>query len=108
MTARVPATTDPLDAEVGATVEPDPFAPDVTIWPEPPEWLFPSIMVLVVVTVIAMIVLAVLWIKSVRVQRAEAAQKPKTEWVDLSKLDKKGRWEDSDHNPRAGGIERKD
>ena len=55
MTARVPATTDPLDAEVGATVEPDPFAPDVTIWPEPPEWLFPSIMVLVVVTVIAMI-----------------------------------------------------
>ena len=108
MAAHVFATTDPLDGAAVASVEPDPFAPDVTIWPEPPEWLFPSIMVLVVVTAIAIVVLGVLWIKSVRVQRAEAASKPKTEWVDLSKLDKKGRWEDTDHNPRAGGIERKD
>ena len=108
MFVRVPAITDPVDGAVVETVEPDPFAPDVTIWPEPPEWLFPSIMVLVVLTAIAMVVLAVLWIKSVRVQRQEAAEKPKTDWVDLSKLDKKGRWEDTDHNPRAGGIERKD
>ena len=107
MTAAVHTTTDP-DGPVVATVEPDPFAPDVTMWPEPPDWLFPAIIVLVVVTAITITVLAVLWIKSVRVQRAEAAQRPKTEWVDLSKLDKKGRWEDSDHNPRAGGIDRKD
>ena len=108
MFALVPATADPLVPSVVESTEPDPFAPDVTIWPEPPEWLFPAIMVLVALTVITVVVLAVLWIKSVRVQRAEAASKPKTEWVDLSKLDKKGRWEDTDHNPRAGGIERKD
>lgn len=77
------------------TTEPaDPFAPDPTMWPEAPAWLFPSVMVLVGLVVAGIIVMLVLWRRSVVLERRERAQRPPTEWVDLSKLDKKGRWED--------------
>lgn len=72
----------------------DPFNPDVTIWPEAPDWLFPTVMVATGVVVAIVIVLIVMWRKSVTVQRAEREAKGPTQWVDLSKLDKKGRWED--------------
>jgi hypothetical protein len=102
------AVPDPegFDPTLQPTTEPDPFNPDVANWPPPPPWLFPAVMVLLAIVVLVALVLLGMWIKSVRVARAERAAKPPTQWVDLSKLDKKGRWEDQDHNPRAGGIDR--
>lgn len=88
------------------TTEPDPFNPDVSIWPPPPPWLFPTVMVLLVIASIVVVVLLAMWFKAARVARAERAARQPKEWVDLSKLDKKGRWEDRDDNPRAGGIDR--
>ena len=41
-----------------------------------------------------MIVLVVMWRKSVVIAKREREAKGPTEWVDLSKLDKKGSWED--------------
>jgi hypothetical protein len=76
--------------------EPDPFNPDVTIWPDAPGWLFPTVMVFTGLVVAAVVVLLVMWRKSVSVQRAEREAKGPTQWVDLSKLDKKGRWEDDE------------
>jgi hypothetical protein len=78
------------------TTEPDPFNPDVTIWPDAPGWLFPTVMVFTGLVVAAVVVLLVMWRKSVSVQRAEREAKGPTQWVDLSKLDKKGRWEDDE------------
>jgi hypothetical protein len=76
------------------TTEPDPFAPDVSMWPEAPPWLFPTTMVILAVLAVVVVVMLGLWIKAVRVQRAERAARQPEVWVDLSKLDKKGRWKD--------------
>ena len=85
-------------AGVGPTVpptgDPDPFAPDVSIWPEAPSWLFPTTMVILAVLTVVVAVLLGLWIKSVRIQKAERAAREPEIWVDLSRLDKKGRWKD--------------
>ena len=78
------------------TTEPDPFNPDVTIWPEAPDWLFPTVMVFTGLIIAAVVVLLVMWRKSVTVQRAEREAKGPTKWIDLSKLDKKGRWDDDE------------
>ena len=75
---------------------PDPFNPDLTIWPEAPGWLFPTVMVFAAIVVVAVIVLLVMWRKSVIYARQEKAAKGPTDWIDLSKLDKKGRWEADD------------
>jgi hypothetical protein len=72
----------------------DPFAPDVTIWPDAPDWLFPLVMVLVAIVALVIAVLIVLWRRSILIERREREAKGPTQWVDLSKLDKKGRWED--------------
>ena len=72
----------------------DPFAPDVTIWPKAPDWLFPTVMVLLVIVALAVAVLIVLWRRSVVIVKREREAKGPTQWVDLSKLDKKGHWED--------------
>jgi len=72
----------------------DPFYLDPTIWPDAPDWLFPAVMVFTGLVVAAVVVLLVMWRKSVTVQRAERDAQGPTQWVDLSKLDKKGRWED--------------
>lgn len=88
------------------TAEPDPFNPDVSIWPPPPPWLFPTVMALLAIVAVVVIVLLAMWVRAVRVARAERAARAPKEWVDLSKLDRKGRWEDLDDNPRAGGIDR--
>jgi hypothetical protein len=74
----------------------DPFNPDVTIWPEAPSWLFPTVMIATAVVVAAVVVLIVMWRKSVVYTRKEQAAKGPTEWIDLSKLDKKGHWSDDD------------
>jgi hypothetical protein len=81
------------------TTEPDPFNPDVTIWPDAPDWLFPTVMVFTGIIIAAVVVLMVMWRKSVTVQRAEREAKGPTEWIDLSKLDKKGRWNDDETRP---------
>ena len=101
---------------VGATVSPtpepsysnDPFAPDPTIWPEAPGWLFPMIMVGLVLVTIAVVALLIMWRKSVLVEREIRAERGPTEWIDLSKLDKKGRWEDQDPTPDPNAIEEPD
>ncbi|MGC4174229.1 hypothetical protein [Demequina sp.] len=74
----------------------DPFNPDVTIWPEAPDWLFPAVMIATGVVVAVVIVLIVMWRKSVIAERQAKEAKGPTEWVDLSKLDKKGRWAEDD------------
>jgi len=87
---------------LGAVIEPtpepsysnDPFNPDVTIWPEAPGWLFPTIMVALVVMAVIVITLVVMWRRSVVITNREREAKGPTQWVDLSKLDKKGHWED--------------
>ena len=80
-----------------ASYAPDPFAPDPTIWPEAPSWLFPSVMTAAGVVLVAITVLLVLWRRSIVIERRARAARPTTEWVDLSKLNKRGRWED--HGP---------
>ena len=77
----------------------DPFNPDVTIFPPAPGWLFPTVMVFTGIIIAAVVVLMVMWRKSVTVQRAEREAKGPTEWIDLSKLDKKGRWNDDETRP---------
>jgi len=72
----------------------DPFNPDVTIWPEAPGWLFPAVMIAAGVCAAVIVALIVMWRRAVVVQRHEREAKGPTQWVDLSKLDKKGRWED--------------
>jgi len=72
----------------------DPFNPDVTIWPEAPSWLFPAVMIMLVVVGLVVITLIIMWRRSVMYEREAKAAKGPTEWIDLSKLDKKGRWED--------------
>ena len=88
----------------------NPFYLDPTIWPEAPDWLFPTVVVATGLAVAAVVVLIVMWSKSIAVARAEKAAKGPTEWVDLSKLDKKGRWEDngpsSDNPDRTDGDPR--
>lgn len=90
----------------GPSTEPDPFNLDPSIWPEAPGWLFPTVMTALALALIVVAVLIGMWIKAVRYERVQRAAAPPKEWVDLSKLDKKGRWEDLDDNPRTGGIER--
>jgi hypothetical protein len=72
----------------------DPFNPDVTIWPEAPDWLFPAVMIALAISVAVVVTLIVLWRKAVVEQRKEREAQGPTQWVDLSKLDKKGHWED--------------
>ena len=72
----------------------DPFAPDVSIWPEAPAWLFPMVMVFLVIVAIAIAVLIVMWRRSIVLEKRERAAKGPTQWVDLTKLDKRGNWED--------------
>lgn len=79
---------------IAPTGDPDPFAPDVSIWPEAPSWLFPTTMVVLGVLLVVVVVMLGMWAKAVRIQRAERAARAPQEWVDLSKLDKKGRWKD--------------
>lgn len=79
----------------------DPFAPDVTIWPEAPGWLFPAVMVGVVIVVTVVVVLLVMWRRAVVFEKQQRAAQGPTEWVDLSKLDKRGNWED--HTPEFDG-----
>ena len=74
----------------------DPFNPDVTIWPEAPGWLFPTVMVALVIVIGVVVTLLVMWRKSVVYEKQQRAAKGPTEWVDLSKLDKKGHWEDQE------------
>lgn len=89
-----------------ATVPADPFALDPSMWPEAPDWLFHAVIATFAVSALVLTVLLVLWLKASREdRRALQARQPK-EWVDLTQLDKKGRWADRDENPRAGGIER--
>jgi hypothetical protein len=84
-----------------ATPYSDPFAPDPTIFPPAPDWLFPATMVLLGVIIVVVLILLYGWYKSVQYNKAEQAARPPTEWVDLSKLGKKGRWADaSDDGPR--------
>ena len=77
---------------------PDPFNPDYTIRPEAPAWLFPAVMIAAAVLLVVVIVLLVMWRKSVIYAREEKAAKGPTQWIDLSKLDKKGHW-DEDQGP---------
>lgn len=87
---------------LGGAIEPspepvysnDPFNPDVSIWPEAPSWLFPAVMIMLVVVALVVIALLIMWRRSVMYEREAKAAKGPTQWVDLSKLDKKGRWED--------------
>lgn len=91
------------------TVSNDPFNPDVTIWPEAPGWLFPTVMVALVIVIAVVIALLVMWRKSVVFEKRQREAKGPTEWVDLSKLDKKGRWEDQEptlDNPDADSREK--
>lgn len=74
----------------------DPFAPDPTIWPEAPSWLFPTVMTFFAIVLVGVIVLVVMWRKSVRLDREAREARQPTEWVDLSKLDKRGRWDDDE------------
>jgi len=77
----------------------DPFAPDPTIWPDAPGWLFPAVMTVFVIVAIAAVVLLYMWRRALRYEREERAAKGPTEWVDLSKLDRKGRWDDEGQTP---------
>lgn len=94
-----------LGGSVSPSPEPsysnDPFNPDVTIWPPAPDWLFPTVMIALAIVAIVVIALVVMWRKSVVVARQEKAAKGPTQWVDLSKLDKKGHWEDE--GPKLDG-----
>ena len=48
-------------------------------------------------------ILLYMWRKSIVIEREERAKKPPVEWVDLSKLQKGGRWADeesTDPHPR--------
>ena len=92
-----------VGAPVSPTPEPsysnDPFNPDVSIWPEAPSWLFPAVMVGLVIICIAVIVLLAMWRKSLAMEKQEREAKGPTDWIDLSKLDKKGRWQEDDATP---------
>jgi hypothetical protein len=72
----------------------DPFNPDVTIWPEAPGWLFPAVMTAFVIVALVVLILIIMWRRSVVYERREREAKGPTQWVDLSKLDRKGRWEE--------------
>jgi hypothetical protein len=83
---------------VAPTPEPtysnDPFNPDVSIWPEAPGWLFPAVMVALVVACLVVVTLIVMWRRSVVIERRAREAKGPTKWVDLTKLDKRGHWEE--------------
>jgi len=51
-------------------------------------------MVALALAALVVITLLVMWRKSVVYEKREREAKGPTEWIDLSKLDKKGRWED--------------
>ena len=51
------------------TTEPDPFNPDVTIWPEAPDWLFPTVMVFTGLIIAAVVVLLERLIQALRLLR---------------------------------------
>jgi hypothetical protein len=87
-----------IDPSPQPSISNDPFAPDVTIWPEAPEWLFPSVMTALAVAVAVVVVLLVMWRRAVVYQRLQREQMPPTDWVDLSKLKRGGRWE-GDQDP---------
>lgn len=91
-----PAVTAPSPSPVGSL---DPFAPDPTVWPEAPGWLFPAVMTAFAIVAIAALVLLYMWLRSVRYEREAKAAKGPTQWVDLSKLDRTGHWEDDDPTP---------
>ena len=79
---------------------PDPFAPDPTIFPPPPPWLFPATMVLLAIATVVVLILLYGWWKSIQLSKAERASQPTKDWVDLSQLNKKGRWRDETDQPR--------
>jgi len=72
----------------------DPFNPDVTIWPEAPDWLFPAVMIMLGVVALVVITLVIMWRRSVLYERAAKGALGPSVWFDLSQLDKKGRWAD--------------
>ena len=78
---------------------PDPFAPDPSLWPEPPPWLFPAVMIGTGILVLIVLVLISMWWRSIQVMKAEQAVKPETQWVDLSQLNRRGRWRDEADQP---------
>jgi len=93
-------SVEPSPAPSGTPL--DPFYLDPTIWPEAPGWLFPSIMVLLAVVATGVVVLLVMWRRSVQFDKAQREAREPTEWVDLSKLDKGGRWADEEStDPRT-------
>jgi hypothetical protein len=96
-----PAAAGAAAPEPSPSYSNDPFAPDVSIWPEAPSWLFPAVMTLLGIAGMVMVVLLYMWFKSVQMSKAEREALPKQEWVDLSKLDKGGRWRDEADQPPA-------
>lgn len=78
---------------------PDPFAPDPTIFPEAPPWLFPLTMVLLAIAVMVVLVLLYMWNKANQFTRAERERLRNKDWIDLSLLDKTGRWREQADSP---------
>jgi hypothetical protein len=87
---------------------PDPFAPDPTIFPPPPPWLFPAVMVLLAIGVLVVLILLYAWYKSIQVAKVEREALPKKDWVDLSQLGIRGRWEDEGDRPSSRNRARSD
>ena len=81
-----------------STAEPDPFNPDVSIWPPPPPWLFPTTMTLLGIAAAVVIVLVIMWVRASAISRNEAAARAPKEWIDISDLGSKGRWNDKDES----------
>lgn len=87
---------EPFPLPAQDPLAPDPFAPDPTVWPPAPDWLAPTVFTVLGVAVLAVVVLLVLWRRSIVMERRRRAEEQAQEWVDLSKLDRKGNWREDD------------
>lgn len=73
-----------------ASAPPDPFNPDVTIFPDPPGWLFPAVMVVFGIGLSVVVVMLVMW-SMARKKAAALGPAPRKDWVDLNEVDAEAR-----------------